>query len=216
MRGRSVQEHIDHLTHSAWTAGVVGLGYVGLPLLLACARQGLACIGFDISQARIEALNRGESHVDDISAEDLHRALTEGVEFTTDPLRLSHADVLFICVPSPLGRNRQPDLSLIEMASLTVGQIARSGQLIVLESTSYPGTTEEFILPAVRSAGLEIDRDVFVAFSPERLSPGDQLGTTAIPRVVGGVPNSPDRLPPRPMVGSSRRFTSSLQLGLQR
>lgn len=187
MTAVSAGERIDFLANSRWTAGVVGLGYVGLPLLLACMRNGLAGIGFDVSEVLVDSLNSGKSHVDDVSEEDIQKALADDVHFTIEPARLSECDAVFLCVPSPLGRNRQPDLSFIEAASRTVSQVARRGQLLVLESTSYPGTTEEFLLPALRAAGFEVDRDVFVAFSPERLSPGDQWNTTEIPRVVGGV-----------------------------
>jgi UDP-N-acetyl-D-glucosamine dehydrogenase len=121
---------------SKWTAGVIGLGYVGLPLLLTAVRQGLGGIGFDISSDRIEALDAGRSHIDDVSDQDIAEALAQGVEFTADSGRLSEADAIFICVPSPLGRNRQPDLSFIESAARTVEQVARPGQLVALESTS--------------------------------------------------------------------------------
>ena len=171
-----------------WTAGVVGLGYVGLPLLLTAAKQGLGGIGFDVSGERVDALNAGKSHIDDVSDEELEKALADGVEFTTDPARLTDADVIFICVPSPLGRNRQPDLSYVEAAADTVEQVVRPGQLISLESTSYPGTTEDFFLPAIERAGYKLDDDdVYLAFSPERVSPGDDLKTGEIPKVVGGV-----------------------------
>jgi UDP-N-acetyl-D-glucosamine dehydrogenase len=180
---------VEHFfENDRWTAGVIGLGYVGLPLLLTAVRQGLGGIGFDVSSSRVEALNSGHSHIDDISDEELQKALADGVEFTTDPARLSEADALFICVPSPLGRNRQPDLSFIEAAANTIEQVVRPGQLVSLESTSYPGTTEDFLLPAIERAGYTLDDDqVFLAFSPERVSPGDDLKTGEIPKVVGGV-----------------------------
>jgi len=170
-----------------WTAGVIGLGYVGLPLLLTASRAGLGAVGFDVSQQRVDTLARGESHVDDVSDDELAKALADGTEFTADEARLSEADAIFICVPSPLGRNRQPDLSYIEAASRTVASVARPGQLICLESTTYPGTTEDFLIPAVSEAGLVLDDNVYVAFSPERVSPGDELKTAQIPKVVGGV-----------------------------
>jgi UDP-N-acetyl-D-glucosamine dehydrogenase len=178
-----------------WTAGVIGLGYVGLPLLLTAVRQGLGGIGFDISQERVEDLNAGKSHIDDVSDEELEKALADGVEFTTDPDKLASADAIFICVPSPLGRNRQPDLSFIEAAAATVRQVVRQGHLVSLESTSYPGTTEDVILPAIERAGFELDRDeVYLAFSPERVSPGEDLKTGEIPKVVGGVTEESGRI----------------------
>src|SRR5690606_35569674 len=129
----------------------------------------------------------GHSHVGDVSDEELKEALAAGATFTDDAAALSQADAIFICVPSPLGRNRQPDLSFIQAAADTIAEVVRPGQLVSLESTTYPGTTEDLIVPAVEKAGFEIDRDVFVAFSPERVSPGDTMKTADIPKVVGGV-----------------------------
>lgn len=182
-----VDKPVEFFAEGRWTAGVVGLGYVGLPLLLTAARSGLGAIGFDVSEPRVQALSDGRSHIDDLSDDDIAWAITEGVEFTSDASRLAGADVIFICVPSPLGRNRQPDLTYIESAAKTVQSILRPGQLVVLESTTYPGTTEEYLIPAVEAAGLKIDDDVYVAFSPERVSPGDTMKTADIPKVVGGV-----------------------------
>lgn len=170
-----------------WTAGVIGLGYVGLPLVVTSSRVGLAVVGYDVSSERVRELSSGHSHVDDVTGEELALALDRSVTFTDDPTGLSNADAIFICVPSPLGRNREPDLSYIEAAARTIAEIARPDQLISLESTTYPGTTEDYIVPAVEKAGLEIDRDVWVAYSPERVSPGDDLKTGEIPKVVGGV-----------------------------
>ncbi|WP_141012878.1 nucleotide sugar dehydrogenase [Nocardioides sambongensis] len=171
----------------AWTAGVIGLGYVGLPLAVAAADAGLDVIGFDISDARVRALEGGHSHVGDVSDAELATAVSRGVRFTTDASELSKADAIFIAVPSPLGRNRQPDTSFIESAAKTLAEVARPGQLISLESTTYPGTTEEIIVPALEAAGLVLDRDVFVCFSPERVDPGNTLRTADIAKVVGGV-----------------------------
>ena len=176
-----------------WTAGIIGLGYVGLPLLVTAVSNGLSAIGFDVSEEKVRELSAGHSPIDDVSDDALAAAIESGAQFTTDPKRLSEADAILICVPSPLGRNRQPDLSYIEAAAETVAEIARSGQLISLESTTYPGTTEDYLVPAVAKAGLTLDEDVWVAFSPERVSPGDNLKTGEIPKVVGGVtPDSGD------------------------
>jgi len=182
-----ITDPIGFFAADRWTAGVIGLGYVGLPLLLTASRSNLGGVGFDVSPERVTALAGGRSHVDDISDEQLATAIINGVHFTNEPADLKEADALFICVPSPLGRNRQPDLSFIEAAAEVVEQVARPGQLISLESTSYPGTTEDHLIPALERAGLQVDEDVFVAFSPERVSPGDDMKTHDIPKVVGGV-----------------------------
>jgi UDP-N-acetyl-D-glucosamine dehydrogenase len=160
---------------------------VGLPLLVTASDQGLRTVGFDVSTERVANLNAGHSHIDDVTDDAVQRVLAAGARFTTDPEDLADADAIFICVPSPLGRNRQPDLTYIEAAADTIAQIARAGQLISLESTTYPGTTEDYLVPAVEKAGLELDTDVWVAFSPERVSPGDEMKTGEIPKVVGGV-----------------------------
>jgi UDP-N-acetyl-D-glucosamine dehydrogenase len=170
-----------------WTVGVVGLGYVGLPLAATAMRSGLRCIGFDASAAVVDRLRGGRSHVGDVSDGQLRDALAAGLGLTTSPARLRHADALLLCVPSPLGRNRQPDMSYIEAAAATVAEVVTPGMLVVLESTTYPGTTEDLLLPAATSTGLELDRDVFVAFSPERVDPGNARGVGEIPKVVGGV-----------------------------
>jgi len=189
MVGTTLTEHprAAAFRTDTWTVGVIGLGYVGLPLAVTAAERGLQVIGYDVAGAKVSALMSGVSHVGDISDEELKVALHAGARFTTDEQLLAEADAIFIAVPSPLGRNRQPDLSYIESAAQTVTRIARPGQLISLESTTYPGTTEDHLVPAVEAAGLTIDEDVFVAFSPERIDPGNVLQTAQIPKVVGGV-----------------------------
>ncbi|MGH8916023.1 MAG: nucleotide sugar dehydrogenase [Acidimicrobiia bacterium] len=182
-----MSDRVEFFSKEPWTAGIIGLGYVGLPLLVTAVGNGLSAIGFDVSGERVGNLAAGRSHVDDVSDEALRAAIVAGARFTTDPTALADADAVFICVPSPLGRNRQPDLSFIQAAAETVSRIARPGQLISLESTTYPGTTEDYLVPAVERAGLKLDEDVWVAFSPERVSPGDEMKTGDIPKVVGGV-----------------------------
>jgi UDP-N-acetyl-D-glucosamine dehydrogenase len=183
----NLHEPISFFAEDRWTAGVIGLGYVGLPLLVAASRSGLGAIGFDVAGDRVDTLASGRSHIEDVPDEELAKALADGVVLTSEPDELTMADALFICVPSPLGRNRQPDLSFIELAASTVARVARPRQLISLESTSYPGTTEDYFLPAIERADLRLDVDVFLAFSPERVNPGDELKTSDIPKVVGGV-----------------------------
>lgn len=160
---------------------------MGLPLAVTAASRGISVIGFDVAEDRVETINAGVSHVEDVSDEELGTALASGARFTTDATALSDADALIIAVPSPLGRNRQPDMSYIEAAAATVAKVARPGMLVAMESTTYPGTTEDFLVPAIREAQLTLDEDVWVAFSPERVDPGNPRKTGDIPKVVGGV-----------------------------
>ena len=170
-----------------WTAGVVGLGYVGLPLAVTAVEAGLDCIGFDVSERLVQRLRTGRSHIGDVEQDQLRKALDAGLEVTADESALQRCDALFLCVPSPLGRNRQPDMSYIEAAADTVRRVVRPGMLISLESTTYPGTTDDILVPAATASGLVLDTDVFVAFSPERVDPGNERRTGEIPKVVGGV-----------------------------
>jgi UDP-N-acetyl-D-glucosamine dehydrogenase len=182
-----VERAVARFEGERWTAGVIGLGYVGLPLAATAAQRGLGVVGFDVHEGLVDALNGGTSHVGDVTDEELQEALDAGAVFTTDASRLADADTIFVAVPSPLGRNRQPDMSYIEAAAETITSVVRPGQLIALESTTYPGTTEDVLVPAVERAGLTVDEDAFVAFSPERVDPGNVLKTGDIPKVVGGV-----------------------------
>lgn len=194
MASDPVQSAIDRFTTEGWTAGVVGLGYVGLPLAVTAAQRGLGVIGFDVHEGLVAALREGTSHVGDVADAELRAALDGGAEFTADPARLADADAIFVAVPSPLGRNRQPDMSFIEAAADTIAEFARPGQLVSLESTTYPGTTEDVLIPAVERAGLTLDEDAFVCFSPERVDPGNLMKTGDIPKVVGGVTSSSGRV----------------------
>jgi UDP-N-acetyl-D-glucosamine dehydrogenase len=180
-------ERARFFSEERWTGGVIGLGYVGLPLAVTMVNNGLKAIGYDRSPQRVDLLNQGVSPVEDVSDEELANALANGLEITADESRLTDSDAIFICVPSPLGRNREPDLSYIRSAAETVSSVVRAGMLISLESTTYPGTTDDILVPAVTKGTLVVDEDVFVAFSPERVSPGFEMKTGDIPKVVGGV-----------------------------
>lgn len=170
-----------------FTVGIIGLGYVGLPLALAFAEKGFRVLGFDTDSRKIEALRRGESYIQHIAPSRLTH-LQDHFEVTDQDARLGEPDALLICVPTPLTPQREPDLQYVEA---TVGSIARhlrKGQLVVLESTTWPGTTEEMIVPLLEQTGYRSGEDFFVAFSPEREDPGNpDYGTTDIPKVVGGV-----------------------------
>ena len=169
------------------TIGIIGLGYVGLPLAVAFAEAGHTVIGLDSNASRVESLRRGESHIEDVPSECL-AAIADRFEPTTMARRLALADAILICVPTPLTRNREPDLGPLLSAAATVAGVLQRGQVVVLESTTYPGTTRERLLPMLEETGLSAGRDFFLAFSPERVDPGrtdHTLRTT--PKVVGGL-----------------------------
>jgi UDP-N-acetyl-D-glucosamine dehydrogenase len=167
---------------------VIGLGYVGLPLALALCRAGFPVLGFDIDERRVALLNRGESGIRHIAADAIRTALDEDrFEATADFARLGEADAILICVPTPLTRQREPDLSFVELASRQIARTLRPGQLVVLESTTWPGTTEEFVRPILEEGGARSGETFFLAFSPEREDPGNpDYGTRDIPKIVGG------------------------------
>ena len=168
---------------------VVGLGYVGLPLSLTFGEAGFAVTGVDVDAAKVAALVRGRSHVTDVSDDELLRAVaTERLVPTTDWSVLARADVVTICVPTPLRKTKDPDLTYVVAATEEVARRLHPGQLVILESTTYPGTTEELVLPKLLESGLEVGLDFFLAFSPERVDPGNpSFKTRDIPKVVGGV-----------------------------
>jgi UDP-N-acetyl-D-glucosamine dehydrogenase len=169
--------------------GVIGLGYVGLPLALLFEESGFPVTGFDVDPAKPEALRRGESYIRHIGKERVAKAFATGrIAATTDFDRLGECDAVLICVPTPLGRHREPDLSFIRRTGDEVARRLVAGQLVVLESTTYPGTTREELLPRLAGGGLECGRDFFLAFSPEREDPGNKsFHTQNIPKVVGGM-----------------------------
>ncbi len=169
--------------------GVIGLGYVGLPLIVEFALKGFPTIGFEVDTKKVDALNRGESHIVDVPSENVGKVI-EGGKFTatTDFSKLKDCDVVIICVPTPLRKTKDPDMSYILSAGEEIKRYARRGQLVILESTTYPGTTDEVLQPMIEEAGLKLDEDFLLAFSPERVDPGNpQFQTHNITKVVGGV-----------------------------
>lgn len=169
--------------------GVIGLGYVGLPLALVFEEAGFTVVGFDVDAAKSEALQRGQSYIRHIGPERVSEAFRRGrIAATTDFSRLAECDAIVICVPTPLGKHREPDISYIQRTAQTIAKHARPGQLVVLESTTYPGTTREEILPPLEARGLTCGENVFVAFSPEREDPGNpKFRTKNTPKLVGGL-----------------------------
>ena len=172
--------------------GVIGLGYVGLPLATRAGRVGFTVLGFDVSAEKVASINAGTSYIGDVTAAEVAELRERGrLEATTDMQRLASCDVIAVCVPTPLNSTRDPDISFIERAADDIARAAHGGQLVILESTTYPGTTEEIISSRLEATGLKTGTDVFVAFSPERIDPGqtNSKGFTVenTPKVVGGI-----------------------------
>ena len=166
---------------------VIGLGYVGMPLARAANAAGMRVLGFDTDAALVGRLSGGSSHIDDLEDADVQKMLDAGFSATSDPALLGTADAVVICVPTPLGPDGGPDLRAVERAGDAVAAVLRPGMLVVLESTTYPGTTEEVLRPLLERSGLVVGRDVHLAFSPERIDPGNERwGAANTPKVVGG------------------------------
>jgi UDP-N-acetyl-D-glucosamine dehydrogenase len=169
--------------------GIVGLGYVGLPLAMEFAKAGFTVIGYDVSKRVCDLLMRGESHIQDVPASDVAKAVRDGkFTATTDEAKLRGTDAISIAVPTPLSKTRDPDMSYVNAATDTIARNAHPGMIIVLESTTYPGTTREVLQPRLEDKGLKVGEDVFLAFSPERVDPGNaKWHTKNTPKVVGGI-----------------------------
>jgi len=179
----------EKLKSREWVAAVYGLGYVGLQLAVTIAARRITVIGYDISAERIASLTAGRSHVEDVAPERIGAYLRGGqLRFTANAADAGDADVIFVAVPTPLDLEGRPDMSYIEAAIRSVASVARPGQLIALESTTYPGTTRELVASMLAESGLVLGRDIFLVYSPERINPGDRTFDTAtIPKLVGGL-----------------------------
>ena len=171
------------------SVGIIGLGYVGLPLAIAFADKGFPVLGFDIDQSKVDAVTAGESYIKHLNGDGLARVVQIGtLEATTDFARLATPDVIMICVPTPLTPQREPEMSFVVETARQIKKTLRKGQLVILESTTYPGTTDELLKGILEESGLVCGQDFFLAFSPEREDPGNpDFGTTTIPKVVGGL-----------------------------
>lgn len=181
------QNLINKLSNKTAVIGILGLGYVGLPLMIRYADIGFKVIGIDIDQAKVDRLNQGSSYIEHIPSSDVQASIEKGFEATTDFSRASEADTLILCVPTPLNKYREPDLSYVTETTDAIIPFLRKGHVLSLESTTYPGTTEEELLPRMESTGLKVGEDVFLVYSPEREDPGNPNFTThTIPKVVGG------------------------------
>lgn len=195
MAKKTVKEDLlSRITSHQATIGIIGLGYVGLPLVLRFGEEKFQVIGFDVDSEKVSKLNKGQSYIRHIESNRLQSLLDEKrFEATSDFRRLTEADCIIICVPTPLTARKDPDLQyIVKTADALIGTL-RTGQIISLESTTYPGTTEELLLERFRKGGLEVGRDYFLVFSPEREDPGNaKFSTRTIPKIVGGI--TPDCL----------------------
>lgn len=178
---------INKLQDKTAIIGIIGLGYVGLPLMLRYVEVGYKVLGIDINQEKVDVLNQGISYIEHISTEHIKKAVENGFEAITDFSRVAEADALIICVPTPLNKYREPDLSFVIDTTDFIIPHLRKGHVLSLESTTYPGTTEEELLPRMESTGLKVGEDVFLVYSPEREDPGNpNFETKTIPKVCGG------------------------------
>src|SRR5215203_2578564 len=180
---------VERLKARSTKAGVIGLGYVGLPLAIEFAKAGLTVVGVDLDTRKVEALGKGESYIGDVAASDVAAMVKAGrFRATTDFDVLAEVDTINICVPTPLRKTKDPDMSYIVTSAEEIAKRLRPGQLVILESTTYPGTTDELVLPMLEKSGLKVGRDFFLAFSPERVDPSNRsFNTHNIPKVIGGM-----------------------------
>jgi UDP-N-acetyl-D-glucosamine dehydrogenase len=175
----------DKISDKQATVGVIGLGYVGLPLVVAFAQKGYSVLGFDVDHQKVNQIVQGQSYIRHIASESLKN---DRIQATSDMERLPEVDVIIICVPTPLNIHREPDLSYVIDTTYTIARHLREGQLLILESTTYPGTTEEIMLPILSSTGLIVGEEFALAYSPEREDPGNgKFSLSNVPKVVGGV-----------------------------
>jgi UDP-N-acetyl-D-glucosamine dehydrogenase len=178
---------IEKLKDKKAIIGIVGLGYVGLPLMLRYVEVGYKVVGFDIDKDKVESLKKGQSYIEHISNEKIQHAIDSGFSPTTEFSMAAEADALILCVPTPLNKYREPDLSYVRDTTDMLLPFIRKGQIFSLESTTYPGTTEEELLPRIESTGLKVGEDIFLIYSPEREDPGNpNFSTQTIPKVCGG------------------------------
>jgi UDP-N-acetyl-D-glucosamine dehydrogenase len=185
----SQKELLNKIETKTAKVGIIGLGYVGLPTAHYHVMRGYDVTGFDLSLEKVEMIQNGVSYIEDVTEEDLRHALQTGrLHATTDLSQIVDMDIVIICVPTPINEYKEPDLSFVASASQTVAMYAKRGALVILESTTYPGTTEEYVVPPLQEKGYVIGKDVFVAYSPERVDPGNErYSLHNTPKVVGGI-----------------------------
>lgn len=187
MESNHLAGFIEEIENQTATVGILGLGYVGIPLAISVAQQGFSVLGFDILEERVQQLNLGNSPIQHFSSADIARLRKTGFEGTTDFSRAAECDALIICVPTPLDKSREPDLSFVMATMELIAPFLHAGQLLSLESTTWPGTTKELLLPAIERAGLHVGQEFFLVYSPEREDPGNKhFNTQTIPKIIGG------------------------------
>jgi len=185
--GAIAEQLINKIKNREAVIGIIGMGYVGQPLALRYSQLGFKVVGFDIDQEKVNLLNDGRSDIEHIPDASIAEAITGGMQCTVDMARTSEADALILCVPTPLNKYREPDLGYVINTTESVVPYLRAGQVVSLESTTYPGTTEEELLPRISSSGLKVGEEIFLIYSPEREDPGNSNFTTnTIPKVIGG------------------------------
>ncbi len=182
------EEFLKKIEEKKTEVGIIGLGYVGLPLAREFLKNGFKVKGFDIDEEKVKRLKRGESYIGYVKSDFIKRHLNKSFSVTSDLSKLSEPDILIVCVPTPVGKHNEPDLSFLKNTAETIARYMRKGQLIIIESTTYPGTTEEEILPILSKTSLKVGEDFFLGYSPEREDPGNKKFSTAdIPKIVSGV-----------------------------
>ncbi len=182
------EEFLKKIEEKRAEVGIIGLGYVGLPLAREFLKNGFKVKGFDIDEEKVKRLKRGESYIGYVKSDFIKRHLNKSFSVTSDFSKLSEPDILIVCVPTPVGKHNEPDLSFLKNTAETIARYMRKGQLIIIESTTYPGTTEEEILPILSKTSLKVGEDFFLGYSPEREDPGNKKFSTAdIPKIVSGV-----------------------------
>lgn len=191
-----IKELSKKISNKSAIHAVIGMGYVGLPLAVATASAGFKTICIDVESEKIERIRKGDSYIEDVSSNKLKELLTlKKILPSLDDQKLAKADIISICVPTPLNKNRDPDVSYIEAAAKSIKKHLRKGQLIILVSTTYPGTTREIVLPVLHDSGFEVGKDVFLVYSPERVDPGNvRHGIENTPKVVGGITENCTRI----------------------
>ena len=180
---------IEKIDKKEITIGVIGIGYVGLPLALEYAKQGIKTIGFDIDTVKVDSINKGINYNEDLDSNEIEEVARKGfLTATADFSQLAGCDCIYICVPTPFTPNKDPDISFIEEASRSVLRSLKQGQIVILKSTTFPGTTENHVQPILEQGGMKAGSDFYLAFSPERIDPGNKTWNTKnTPIIVGGI-----------------------------